>query len=134
MNNSTQIDHYGQDKYPRDKTIVDLFDEQVKKTPDHIAVAFENTTLTYQELYEKSNQLAHYLSAFGVREEILVPICINRSLEMIIGIMGILKAGGVYVPIDPEYPMDRIKYILDDTNGSVVVSDSYGYSLLKGIT
>src|SRR3989337_94716 len=134
MNNSTHINHSGQDKYPRDKTIVDLFDDQVKKTPGHIAVVFENTILTYQELYEKSNQLAHYLRAFGVREESLVPICINRSLEMIIGIMGILKAGGAYVPIDPEYPIDRIKYMLNDTNGSVIVSDSYGYSLLNGMT
>jgi len=131
MNNSTQINHYGQDKYPRDKTIVDLFDEQVIKTPDHIAVVFENTTLTYQELYEKSNQLAHYLRAFGVREETLVPICINRSLEMIIGIMGILKAGGAYVPIDPEYPMDRIQYMLKDTASKLVVTHSSCNNLLK---
>lgn len=120
--------------YPKDKTIVDLFDEQVKKTPDHIAVVFENTKLTYLQLYEKSNQLAHYLRDLGVQEETLVPICIHRSLEMIIGILGILKAGGAYVPIDPDYPADRINYILTDTKASVIICDSCASSLLKTIT
>jgi non-ribosomal peptide synthetase component F len=85
-------------------TIAALFEEQVLKTPNEIAVVFEKEQLTYQELNERSNQLAHYLRSKGVKEETLVPICVERSLGMIIGVLGILKAGAVYVPIDPEYP------------------------------
>ncbi|HVM89004.1 MAG TPA: amino acid adenylation domain-containing protein [Puia sp.] len=106
------------------KTIVDLFTEQVNKTPDHIAVVFEDKMLTYRELDEHTNQLAHYLRDREVKEEVLVPICMNRSIEMIIGIFGILKAGGAYVPIDPEYPEGRIKYILSDTGAKIILSDS----------
>ena len=75
--------------------------------------------LTYRELNERSNQLAHYLQNKGVKAETLVPICIERGIEMIIGIFGILKAGGAYVPIDPEYPEERIRYILEDTAASI---------------
>jgi len=81
-------------EFPEDKTIVDLFNEQVSKTPDGIAVVFENEKLTYRELNERSNQLGHYLRSKGVKEETLVPVCIERSLEMIVGILGIIKAGG----------------------------------------
>jgi amino acid adenylation domain-containing protein len=109
-------------EYPKDKTIVDLFEEQAAKTPDNVAVVFEDKQLTYRELNERSNQLAHYLQSKGVTTETLVPVCIERSIEMIIGILGILKAGGAYVPIDPEYPEERIKFMLEDTAGPVVVS------------
>jgi amino acid adenylation domain-containing protein len=108
--------------YPKDKTIVDLFEEQVSKTPDNIAVVFEDKELTYGELNEKSNQLAHYLREQGVREETLVPICVDRGLEMLISILGILKAGGTYVPIDPAYPQERISYMLTDTAAQLVVT------------
>ena len=74
-------------EYPQDKTIVELFEEQVVRTPDNVAVVFEAEQLSYQQLNEKANQLAHYLRSKGVREETLVPICIERSLEMIIGIL-----------------------------------------------
>ena len=98
--------------YPKNKCIHELFEEQVKKTPDNIAVVFEDHKLTYKELNEKANQLARYLKAVGVKPESLVGICAERSLKMIIGILGILKAGGAYIPINPEYPKERIKFIL----------------------
>src|SRR5690606_24139267 len=106
------------------KTIVDLFKEQVDRTPDNIAVEFNDDTLSYRELDEKSNQLAHYLQSAGVGEETLVPICVNRSMDMIIGALGILKAGGAYVPIDPEYPIDRILYTIKDTQATVIITES----------
>jgi amino acid adenylation domain-containing protein len=96
----------------------------VQKTPDAVAVVFEEKQLTYGELNGKANQLAHYLRGKGVKEESLVPICLERSLEMIIGILGILKAGGAYVPIDPAYPEERIIYMLEDTNAHLVVTSS----------
>ncbi|MCU7552937.1 amino acid adenylation domain-containing protein, partial [Chitinophagaceae bacterium LB-8] len=108
--------------YPNDKSIVALFEQQVEKTPHHVAVVFEEEQLTYQELNERSNQLAHYLRGKGVKEETLVPICLERSLEMLIGILGILKAGAAYVPIDPEYPLDRIAYMLQDTAAAIVIN------------
>jgi len=108
--------------YPRDKTLIALFEEQVKASPEATAILFENQQLSYQELNEKSNQLARYLQKNGVKAETLVPICVERSLEMIIGILGILKAGGAYVPVDPDYPADRISYMLDDSGASLVLS------------
>ncbi len=108
--------------YPRDKSIVDLFEEQVTKTPAKIAVVFENERLTYEQLNKRSNQLARYLIGRGVKKETLIPICLERSMEMLIGILGILKAGAAYVPIDPEYPEDRINYMLEDTSTKIVIS------------
>jgi amino acid adenylation domain-containing protein/non-ribosomal peptide synthase protein (TIGR01720 family) len=116
--------------YPLDKNIVDLFEEQVLKTPAATAVTFENEKLSYRELNERSNKLAHYLVTKGVTSETLVPICIERSLEMIVGIMGILKAGGVYVPVDPEYPGERISYILEDTSAAILVCSNKSRSKL----
>ena len=111
---------------PQDKTLVDLFEEQVLRTPDNIAVEFENEQLSYRELNGRANQLANYLISLGVVEDSLVPICLNRSLDMIIAALGVLKAGGAYVPIDPEYPIDRIEYTLNDTNGVVIIAESDG--------
>ncbi|UNZ00503.1 amino acid adenylation domain-containing protein [Zhouia spongiae] len=108
--------------YPKEKTIVDLFEEQVEKTPNRVAVVFEGKELTYCELNERANQLAHYLQNKGVKPESLVGICVERSLEMIVGLLGILKAGGAYVPIDPSYPKERISYILKDSNCGIVIS------------
>ncbi|MEO5563014.1 MAG: amino acid adenylation domain-containing protein [Chitinophagaceae bacterium] len=110
--------------YPKDITLVDLFCEQCKKAPSHIAVMFGNEQLTYKELDERSNQLAQYLRAKGIVEETLVPLCLQRSLEMMIGIMGILKAGAAYVPVDPGYPEERISYMLADTSATLVLSDT----------
>ncbi len=110
--------------YPRDKSIVDLFEKQVLMTPRNVAVVFEGKGLTYEELNKRANQLGRYLRGRGVKEETLVPICIERSVEMIIGILGILKSGGAYVPIDPEYPEERIKFMLGDIGASVIVSSA----------
>ncbi|MEJ7738035.1 MAG: amino acid adenylation domain-containing protein [Chitinophagaceae bacterium] len=110
--------------YPKHRGITDLFEEQVSKTPAGTAVVFEGERLSYLQLDERSNQLAHYLRSRGVKEETLVPICIERSLEMIIGILGILKAGGAYVPIDAGYPEERISYMLKDIGCKLVVTTS----------
>ena len=109
-------------KYPSDKSVVELFEEQVQKTPDKTAVVFEDKKLTYKELNERANQLAHYLQSKGLKAETLIPLCIERSSELMIGILGILKAGCAYVPIDPEYPEERIKFMFNDTAGSMIIS------------
>ncbi|MEA5498289.1 amino acid adenylation domain-containing protein [Limnoraphis robusta Tam1] len=109
-------------EYPQDKCIHQLFEEQVELTPNAVAVVFKNQQLTYRELNTKANQLAHYLQTLGVKPEVLVGICIERSLEMIIGLLGILKAGGAYVPIDTAYPSERIAYMLDDSQLPVLLT------------
>lgn len=110
--------------YPRNKTLVDLFVEQVDNRPEAIAIVFEDQQLTYQELNSKANQLAHYLQHLGVQPEILVGICLERSLEMIIGLLGILKAGGTYVPLDPTYPTARLAYMLEDADIKILLTQS----------
>ena len=110
--------------YPTDKTIIDLFQEQVLKTPDATAVAHQGTSLTYKQLEERSNQLANYLISKGIRPNGLVGICIERSIEMMVGILGILKSGGAYVPIDPHHPKARIAHMLKDSRASIVISDA----------
>ena len=100
--------------YPRDACIHELFEIQVKKTPDAVAVVFEEQHLTYRELNRRANQLAHHLQGLGVGPEVLVGICTERSVEMVVGILGILKAGGAYVPLDPEYPQERLAFMLAD--------------------
>jgi amino acid adenylation domain-containing protein len=117
--------------YSRDKSVVDMFEDQVAKTPEDTAVVFEEARLSYTELNKRANQLAHYLQSKGVKAETLVPICIERSLEMIVGVLGILKAGGAYVPIDPEYPADRINYIIEDTSASIMVSSRQSKAKLE---
>jgi non-ribosomal peptide synthetase component F len=98
--------------YPKDKTIVDLFEEQVLRTPNHVALVFEEKKLTYKELNELSNQLAHYLkNNYKINPDDLIGIKQERSEWMIISIIGVLKSGGGYVPIDPTYPQERIDYI-----------------------
>ena len=108
--------------YPQDKTIVDLFEEQVERTPENIAVVFEDKQLTYRELNNKSNQLANYLQTLGVKPEVLVGICVERSLKMVIGLLGILKAGGAYVPLDPTYPKSRLAFMLEDSQVPILLT------------
>src|SRR5205814_7438261 len=91
-------------------------------TPDQVAVVFEQQTLTYGELNRRANQLAHRLRGMGAGPEVLVALFVERSLEMLVGIIGILKAGGAYVPIDPAYPKKRIGYILEDSKASIVLT------------
>ncbi|MGB5633344.1 MAG: amino acid adenylation domain-containing protein, partial [Waterburya sp.] len=105
-----------------DQCLHQLFENQVEKTPDAIAVVFERTHLTYQELNRKANQLAHYLQGLGVGPDSLIGICIERSLEMVVGLLGILKAGGAYIPFDPGYPQDRLAYMLSDSQVPIVLT------------
>ncbi|MBN1684102.1 MAG: amino acid adenylation domain-containing protein [Gammaproteobacteria bacterium] len=114
------------------KTVYQLFEEQVEKAPDNIAVIFKDQELTYRELNEKSNQLAHYLRKLGVKPNTLVAICLERSFEMIIGILGILKAGGAYVPLDPDYPEARLSFILNDTQAPILLTESKFLEKLRG--
>ena len=109
-------------KYPKDKTVIELFEEQVRSTPDKVAVIFENTKLTYAELNAKANQLARRLRKLGVRPDDFVAMLTERSLEMIIGIYGILKAGGAYVPMDPSYPEERIRFMINDCKPKAVLT------------
>lgn len=113
--NDTKVD------FPKDKTIVDFFEAQVKKTPNNTAVIFEEQNITYKELDQRSNQLAHYLQSRGVTTESNVPLLMDRSIDMVIGIMAIFKAGGVYVPVSPSYPLERINFILNDLDAEVVL-------------
>jgi amino acid adenylation domain-containing protein len=110
--------------YPKNKCIHQLFEEQVEKTPDAVAVVFEEQQLTYTELNNRANQLAHYLQNLGVKPETLVGICVERSLEMVVGLLGILKAGGAYVPLDPHYPQERLSYMLADSRVEVLLTQS----------
>ncbi|MDF5721899.1 MAG: amino acid adenylation domain-containing protein, partial [Rhizonema sp. PD37] len=104
-----------QTEYPLDKCTHQLFEEQVERTPNAIAVVFERQQITYRELNNKANQLAHHLQKLGVKPEVLVGICVKRSLEMVVGLLGILKAGGAYVPIDAEYPQERLAFMLENS-------------------
>lgn len=108
--------------YPKDKTIAQLFEEQVKKTPDNIAVVFESQQLTYRELNERANSLAYYLRNKDIGRNDIVGIMVNRSLEMIVSILAVLKSGACYIPIDPDYPQDRIEYMLDNSNAKILLT------------
>jgi amino acid adenylation domain-containing protein len=115
--NDTQRD------YPH-KCIAQLFEEQVERTPDAIAVSFQSQQLTYQQLNCQANKLAHHLQKLGVKPEVRVGICVERSLSMVIGLLAILKAGGAYVPLDPRSPQERLTYILSDSQASILLTDS----------
>ncbi|WP_228864668.1 non-ribosomal peptide synthetase [Xenorhabdus sp. PB30.3] len=107
--NATQAD------FPQHVLIHELFEQQVARTPDALAVQFEEHSLSYDALNRKANQLAHYLMTLGVKPDVRVAICVERSLDMMVGILAILKAGGAYVPLDPAYPSDRLAYMLADS-------------------
>jgi amino acid adenylation domain-containing protein len=116
--NNTQVE------YPQDKTIHQLFEEQVEQRPGAIALVYEDQQLSYEELNRQANRLAHYLIKQGVRPDALVGICLERSPEMVISILGILKAGGCYLPLDPAYPEQRICYILENSAVERVLTHS----------
>ena len=125
--NNTEVD------FPKNKTITDLFSEQVNKHPDNIAITFKDQNWTYKVLDEKSNQLAHLLINKGVKTEDLVAICLDRSLEMMLGLLGIIKAGGAYVPLDPAYPEDRIHYIFEDAQTKFIICDKNTIDLFQSV-
>ncbi len=119
--------------YTQDKTLVDLFEEQVNKTPDNIALVFEEQSLTYQELNQKANQLAHFLHQnYQIKPDTLIGICVERSLDMAIALLTVLKAGAAYVPVDPSYPEERIKYILENSKISLLLTQSFINNKLSG--
>jgi len=118
--------------YPEGQTIIDLFERQVETTPDNLAVVFDGQSLSYRRLNEKANQLAHYL--LGLKTETgaalltdnpLIAIAVERSLDMVVGLLGILKAGGAYVPIDPGYPAARIRHMLEDSQAPLLLTQSH---------
>ena len=120
--------------YPSDKTIVDLFEEQVQKTPHHTALVYNNTLFTYEELNQAANQLAHHLiHTYQIQKDDLVGVMADRSEKMIISLLGILKAGAAYLPVDPEYPEQRIDYIKQDSKCKLILSEKDFRSLSNNV-
>src|SRR5579859_7539241 len=105
-----------------ERCVHELFVEQATRTPDAVAAAFGDAQLSYAELDARSNQLAHHLQGLGVGPEVMVAICMERSLDMVVGLLGIVKAGGAYVPLDPDYPAERLTFMLDDTAAPVLLT------------
>ena len=114
--NETQAD------YPREHCVHELFEEQVTRTPDAVALIYEDDQLSYAEVNCRANQLAHYLRSLGVGPESLVGILMERSVEMVVALLGVLKAGAAYVPLDPDYPRERLAFILEDTRSPVLLT------------
>ncbi len=121
-----------QAEYPTDTCIQTLFEAQVVRTPEAIAVVYEDQSLTYDTLNRRANQVAHYLRRLGVGPEVLVGLCVERSLEMLVGLLGILKAGGAYVPLDPAYPTERLDCMIEDSQLSIVLTQQRLRPLLSG--
>jgi amino acid adenylation domain-containing protein len=117
--NATAVD------YPRDQCIHQLFEEQVRRTPQAVAVTFAQDTLTYGELNHRANRLAHRLNQLGVSSDTTVGICLDRSLDMLVAMLGVLKAGGAYIPLDPKYPPERLKFILSDSQTRWVLTEQH---------
>jgi len=108
--------------YPQDRCLHELFADRVERRPDAVAAVFGDDELCYGELDRRANQLAHHLRGVGVGPDIVVGLCIERSLDMVVGLLGILKAGGAYLPLDPRYPVDRLAYMLDDARVEVLLT------------
>ena len=120
------VDEWNQTEvgYPQDRCLHQLVEDQVERTPEAVAIVFKDAQLTYRQLNERSNQLADHLQKFGVGPDTLVGICVERSLEMVVGLLAILKAGGAYMPLDPEYPEDRLSFMLEDARPAVLVTQT----------
>ncbi|OYE02705.1 non-ribosomal peptide synthetase [Nostoc sp. 'Peltigera membranacea cyanobiont' 232] len=108
--------------YPQDVSLNQLFEQQVELTPDSLALISQSEKLTYRQLNHRVNQLAHYLQKQGVTKETLVALCLERSIDMVVGILAILKAGGAYIPLDPNYPVERLNFMLSDSQASVLIT------------
>ena len=118
--NATEVD------YPRDTCLHQLFETQVRRTPDAVAAVFQNEQITYRKLNQRVNQLANYLIKFGVKPDTIIGIStVERSLDMLVGLLGILKAGAAYVPMDPSFPPDRLSYMMEDANISILVTQEH---------
>jgi amino acid adenylation domain-containing protein len=120
-------------EYPQDKLIHELFEEQAAARPDAVAVVYEDQSLTYSELDARANRVARELIALGVQPDDRVAICVERSLEMVVGLIGILKAGGAYVPLDPAYPVERLRFMLADSAPVALLTQSGLQSLVAGL-
>ncbi|HJT45866.1 MAG TPA: amino acid adenylation domain-containing protein, partial [Chthoniobacterales bacterium] len=107
--------------YPQNNSIPGIFEEQVEKTPDAIALIAGDQELTFRELNDRASQLAHYLRELGAAPETLVGLCLSRSAEMVVALLGILKAGAAYLPLDPVYPVERLAFILEDTKATILI-------------
>ena len=118
------------ESYPTERGIHHLIEDQVQRTPNAPALVFGTTTLTYAQLDARANQLAHALGEQGVGPDVLVGICVERSVEMVIGLLAILKAGGAYVPLDPEYPQERLAYMIEDSGIQLLLSQQSLLALL----
>jgi amino acid adenylation domain-containing protein len=119
------LEHAPQTHYPQERLIHQLFEAQVERTPTAEAVVFEDKSLTYAALNRRANQLALYLNALGVGPDQRVGICMERSLEMVVGLLAILKAGGAYVPVDPGYPIERLQYMVADASPGVLLTQQH---------
>ena len=124
--NNTKVD------YPPCASIQEPFEVQVARTPDRVAVVFERQTLSYGVLNRRANQLAHHLKNLGAGPNVLVGLCVKRSLDMVVGLLGILKAGAAYVPMDPSYPKERLQYILEDSKATIVLTQEPLIDVLPG--
>ena len=111
--------------YPQDKLVHELFEEQAARAPEAVALVYEGAQLSYGELNERANRLAHHLRALGVGPDAIVGLCVERSFEMIVALLGVLKAGGAYLPIDPDYPKDRIAYMIADAAPALVLTQDH---------
>lgn len=110
--------------YPADMCLHEVIESQCNKDPERKAVLFGEEAISYQELNERSNQLANFLRSEGIGPDIFVGICLDRSIEMVIGVLGVLKSGGAYLPLDPDYPTDRLQYMVEDSGAPVVITQS----------
>ncbi|HEY1939778.1 MAG TPA: amino acid adenylation domain-containing protein [Candidatus Angelobacter sp.] len=122
--------------YPRDKTIAELFEEHAARTPNAVAVEYEEQELKYGDLNREANRLAHYLRGLGVKPDTLVAVCVDRSLEMIVALLAVMKAGGAYVPLDPAYPEERLRFMLEDSRPAVLLTQDHLRGLfteIKGV-
>src|ERR1044072_2810134 len=120
-------------EYPRERCVHELFEAQVEKTPDAVAVVAEDVTLSYGELNRRANQLAHQLPELGVGPDERADVCLERSLEMIVGLLGVLKAGGAYVPLDPAYPVERLRFMIEDSAPVALLKEGHREVPFTGI-
>src|SRR5262249_26979317 len=114
--NQTQV------AYPAEKRLHKLFEAQAERTPEAVSLVFEEEQLTYREMNERANQLGRHLKKQGIGPEALVGICLERSLEMVVAILGVLKAGGAYAPLDPAYPPERLAFMLEDSQAQALLT------------
>ena len=118
--------------HPTIRCIHELVEAQVERTPNAVAVTSNDQSLTYHELNQRANQLAHHLRSLGVKPDTRVAVCVERGLDMIVAVIGILKAGGGYVPLDPAYPAERLKYMLEDSGAIALLTQRQLEGLFKG--